>query len=117
MTVAELQDAIALVRGGLQQRSVQSGDRIVIVTANERESVIAYHATVQLGAVAVLTHFTSGATELAAACSMSSPRLVLLTPAAAMVRASLGGSVRVIDIGDLSAQPSGSLRGSNGLTK
>ena len=36
-------------------RGVGPGDAVVLVTANERESVIAYRAVVALGAVAVLT--------------------------------------------------------------
>lgn len=101
MTAAHLQASIAGVRAVLERHSVKSGDRIVIVTANERESVFAYHATGQLGAVAVLTHVSAGVTELATACSASSPRLVLLSPAAATLRASIDGSLTVVDIGDI----------------
>jgi len=48
---AELGDAVARVRGGLRRLGVRRGDRVAAYLPNVPETVIAYLATVSLGAV------------------------------------------------------------------
>ena len=82
VTYAEVSAAVTRCRAGLVTRGVRPGDAVLLVTANERESVIAYRAVVSLGAVAVLTHASAGASELDAAIATTAPSLVVASPGA-----------------------------------
>lgn len=79
-TYEELWQRAACLRGALSERGVRSGDPVLLITNNDRESVAAYHAIVGLGAVAVLSQVGSGASELRYAAEVSRPSLVLASP-------------------------------------
>ena len=83
VTYGELASRADRVRSALASRGVRRGDAVLVVTANERESVAVYRAVVELGAVAVLSHVGSGASELAVACSRTAPVMAVLSPGAA----------------------------------
>ena len=63
-TYGELRDQVAGLRGGLRELGVGHGDRVVLVCANGRPFVVAYLATLGVGAVAVPLNPTSPAAEL-----------------------------------------------------
>lgn len=81
-TAAELSARVAQLRGALLARDLRPGDRVVLVVANERESVALYHAVTDLAGVAVLTQVSAGLSELRAAIDITSPTLVVLAPPA-----------------------------------
>jgi len=89
LTYDELEELVAGAAGDLHARGVEPGDAVVVTTANDRHSVIAYHAVVRCGATAVLVHHSSGDSELRAAIDQTSPVLVVDSPA------SLGSTHRI----------------------
>lgn len=105
VTYAQLRARIERVRGALERRGVRSGDAVLIVTANERESVVAYNATVELGAMAVLSQVGSGARELRAACASTNPVLVLVSPPAATSDLALPVGIPMAAIAELDGEP------------
>jgi long-chain acyl-CoA synthetase len=64
LTYGELRQRVAGVRGGLAGLGVEPGDRVAIISANNRAFVTAYLATLGLGAVAVPLNPLSPAPEL-----------------------------------------------------
>ncbi len=82
MSYLELASATERLASTLHGCGVRTGDAIVVVTDNDRESVVACHASWTLGAVAVLVHRSSGASEVTLACKAVSPSIVLLAPGA-----------------------------------
>jgi acyl-CoA synthetase (AMP-forming)/AMP-acid ligase II len=101
MTYAELASVTERLASNLYGCGVRTGDAVVVVTDNDRESVLACHATWQLGAVAVLVHRSSGAGDVALACEAVSPAIVLLASGAEPFRAAAGFTGRVAAIADL----------------
>jgi len=95
-TYAELAAASDRLAGTLHELGVGAGDAVVIVADNDRESAAAYHATGRLGAVAVLVHRASGASDVAFACAASAPRVVLLAPTAHGLGAAATGEGRTV---------------------
>lgn len=81
-TYAELWRRVGSMSGALRAAGVRPRDRVLVVTANERESVAAYHAVVRIGATAVLTHLSAGLSELRTACSAAHPVAAVLSPLA-----------------------------------
>jgi len=61
---AALRDQVARARGGLRRAGIGTGDRVAIVCGNSRQFVVAYLATVGLGAVIVPLNPASPASEL-----------------------------------------------------
>jgi acyl-CoA synthetase (AMP-forming)/AMP-acid ligase II len=104
-TYAELDARAASIRGALVRRGVRRGDAVLVVTANERESAAAYLAVVGLGAVAVLSHVGAGASELAAACSATTPVLAVLSPPAEARGVDLPDGLAVIPVVELDGAP------------
>jgi acyl-CoA synthetase (AMP-forming)/AMP-acid ligase II len=102
MTYDELTSAVTRVASALQGLGVALGDTVVVVTDNERQSVVACHAVWSVGAVALLVHKSSGAADIEYACRTSSPSVVLLAPAAQPFRSAAAPYGRgVYAIGDL----------------
>jgi acyl-CoA synthetase (AMP-forming)/AMP-acid ligase II len=91
LTYAELEERVARAAGRLVELGVRPGDAVLIVAANEHTSVIAYHATVRCGGVAVLTQHSAGASELRAARDATGPKLALLPPPALALADDLPG--------------------------
>jgi long-chain acyl-CoA synthetase len=77
-TYGQLRDQADRVRGGLAQRGVAAGDRVVLLCGNNRFFVVSYLAVVGLGAVAVPLNPESPAPELLR-------EIEQVTPVAAMV--------------------------------
>ena len=73
------------------------------MTANERESVVGYRAITAMGAVAVLTHVSAGASEIEYAVDATSPRLVMASPGAT-------GIVEAVPVTEVDAEPGGERR-------
>lgn len=91
VTAEELETRVSVLRGALIAEGVGEGDAVLLVAANERESVAAYHAITGIGATAVLSHGGAGASELRHACAVTSPRLALLSPGTEHAAGALDG--------------------------
>jgi long-chain acyl-CoA synthetase len=63
-TYGELRDQVAGFRGGLASVGVEAGDRVALLLGNSPQFVVAYLATLGLGAIAVPLNPTSPAPEL-----------------------------------------------------
>src|SRR4051812_26357088 len=93
-TYGELRDQVARLRGGLAAVGVVDGDRVVIVCANNRYFVIAYLATVALGAVAVPLNPESPAAELEREIREVTPAAAIVGPAAITAWTDIGAATR-----------------------
>lgn len=91
LTHDELADLVARAAGDLADRGVAAGDAVLVVTANERFSVVAYLAVVRLGATAVLSQVGSGPSELRAAREATRPVLAVISPHAGDLGPALAG--------------------------
>jgi long-chain acyl-CoA synthetase len=80
-TYGELSDQVARVRGGLLAAGIKPGEQVAIVCGNNRYFVIAYLATLGIGAVAVPLNPASPAPELARELRRLTPSVVVLGPA------------------------------------
>jgi len=103
LTYAELEDRVARAAGALREAGVVPGDHVLVVTGNERHSVISYHAVVRCGGVAVLSQVSAGASELRAALDATAPVLAVLSPLATDVPMGLP-VLHAVDLG-ASAEP------------
>ncbi len=77
-TYGELSDHIARFRGGLAASGVTAGDRVALVLGNSPHFVIAYLATVGLGAVAVPLNPASPGPELESELAVVEARAVIV---------------------------------------
>lgn len=91
LTWAELEERIARAAGELLERGVAAGDAVLIVTANEYSSVIAYHAVLRVGGTAVLSQVSAGPSELRAARESTRPVMAILSPYAENLSGPLAG--------------------------
>lgn len=82
LSYAELEDRVARAAGALRETGVAPGDHVLVVTGNEASSVIAYHAVIRCGGVAVLSAVSAGASELRAALEATDPVLAVVSPLA-----------------------------------
>ena len=82
-TYGALRDQVAHVRGGLAALGVERGDRVVLLCGNGRYFVLAYLATIGLGAVAVPLNPASPSPELEREVAKVGAKVVVLEPAAA----------------------------------
>jgi long-chain acyl-CoA synthetase len=85
----ELRGLVARARGGLAARGVRPGDRVALVSANDRDFVVGYLAVLGAGAVAVPLNPQSPEPELRAELARAGVSLALCGPA--------GGAVRSVD--------------------
>lgn len=81
-TYGELRSEVAAMRGFLAASGVVPGDRVAICCGNGTTFVIAYLATLGLGATSVPLNPTSPAPELTVELRAVDPRVVVLEPAA-----------------------------------
>jgi len=93
-TYGQLRDQVAQLRGGLAARGVVDGDRVVIICANNRYFVLAYLATVGLGAVAVPLNPESPAAELEREIGEVTPAAAIVGPAATSAWAEISAATR-----------------------
>ena len=82
-TYGALRDQVAHVRGGLAALGVERGDRVVLLCGNGRYFVLAYLATIGLGAVAVPLNPASPSPEIEREIAKVGAKLVVVEPAAA----------------------------------
>ncbi len=92
-TYGELRDQVAAFRGGLAEHGVGVDDRVAIVVGNSPHFVIAYLATVGLGAIAVPLNPSSPGPELQSELCVVGPRLVVVDKLAASNWAQVDRSV------------------------
>jgi len=81
-TYGELRDQVARLRGGLAAAGVTAGDRVALLCGNNRPFVLAYLATVGLGAVVVPLNPASPAPEIERELAAVEPVAVLVGPSA-----------------------------------
>jgi long-chain acyl-CoA synthetase len=93
-TYGELRDQIDRLRGGLAGRGIGDGDRVAILCANNRYFVIAYLATVGLGAIVVPLNPESPGPELQRELDEVSPAAVVIGPSAAAAWLQIDGDRR-----------------------
>lgn len=77
-TYGSLRDQVAAARGGLTDLGVVRGDRVALLLGNSRQFVVAYLATVGVGAVAVPLNPASPAPELTRQLSAVRARAVVV---------------------------------------
>ena len=82
-TYGSLREQVAHLRGGLASLGVQPGDRVVLLCGNGRYFVLAYLATLGLGAVAVPLNPTSPAPEIEREIAKVGATVVVVEPASA----------------------------------
>lgn len=107
-TYGELQRQVASVRGGLAELGVGPGDRVALACHNGRHFVVAYLATVGIGAVAVPLNPTSPSNELQRELGAVGAVIAIVEPSAlATVDAIDAGALpalrQVVDIPTLDA--------------
>ena len=81
-TYGELTAHVAGLRGGLAAAGIGPGDRVAIDCSNSCEFVIAYFATISVGAIAVPLNPTSPGPELARQLGVVTPAAAVLDPTA-----------------------------------
>jgi len=81
-TYGELRRQIAELRGGLVRLGVEPGDRVALATANNWFFVVAYFATLGVGAVAVPVNPASPTAELQGELASVRPRVLIAGPSA-----------------------------------
>ncbi|MGE5210970.1 MAG: AMP-binding protein, partial [Acidobacteriota bacterium] len=77
-TYGELRDQVAAFRGGLAGLGVGDGDRVALIVGNSPHFVIAYLATIGLGAVAVPLNPASPGPELQSELAVVTPKVVVV---------------------------------------
>ena len=82
ITYGELRDRVAQARGALVARGIEPGDRVAVVSGNNWYFVVAYLATLGVGAVAVPLNPLSPAPELTRELAAVGARLALAGPIA-----------------------------------
>jgi long-chain acyl-CoA synthetase len=82
ITYGELRDRVAQARGALVARGIEPGDRVAVVSGNNWYFVVAYLATLGVGAVAVPLNPLSPAPELTRELAAVGARLALAGPTA-----------------------------------
>jgi long-chain acyl-CoA synthetase len=78
ITYGELREQVAAFRGGLTASGVGIGDRVAIIVGNSPHFVVAYLATIGLGAVAVPLNPTSPGPELQSELGVVGARVVVV---------------------------------------
>jgi len=77
-TYGELRDQVTRFRGGIASLGVGDGDRVALLLGNNPHFVVAYLATVGLGAIAVPLNPTSPAPEIEAELTTIDPTVVIV---------------------------------------
>ncbi|HEY3396168.1 MAG TPA: AMP-binding protein [Armatimonadota bacterium] len=110
-TYAEADALVARLAGYLRELGVQPGDRVALALPNCAAFLLAYWATLRLGAVVVPVNYRLGADELAFVFSDSEPSVVFLHETlhekVAPALAASGVSAHVLPVAAGSATPEG----------
>lgn len=93
-TYGVLRQQVGAMRGALVELGVQPGDRVVVMCGNSRYFVVAYLATLGIGAVAVPLNLTSPSPEIERELVVIQPRVAFIDPAAVSAWNGVNGSVR-----------------------
>lgn len=91
-TYGQLRDHVGAVRGALTQAGVAPGDTVALICGNSTTFVIAYLATLGVGAVAVPMNVVSPAAEIDRELHVIDPTAVFLDPAAVATWRSIDSS-------------------------
>ena len=81
-TYGQLRERVGAVRGALKAAGVQPGDTVALVCGNSTTFVVAYLATLGVGAVAVPMNVVSPAAEIDRELQVVNPVAVFIDPAA-----------------------------------
>ena len=81
-TYGQLRDQVGAVRGALKAAGVVKGDTVALVCGNSTTFVIAYFATLGVGAIAVPMNVVSPAAEIEREMLVVNPTVVFVDPAA-----------------------------------
>jgi len=79
-TYRQFWDDVCAVAGGLQQRGIKTGDKVIIHSDNCPEMVISWYACALTGAVAVTTNTGATATEMAHFIATTQPVAAITQP-------------------------------------
>ena len=83
LSYGALESLVSRAAGELATRGVRPGDRVALLLPNVAEFVVAYLATLRVGAIATSVSATWPASSVGAALASSTPRLLLTTAALA----------------------------------
>jgi long-chain acyl-CoA synthetase len=83
-TYGELRDQVGRFRGGLASVGVGDGDRVALMLGNAPQFVVAYLATLGLGAIAVPLNPTSPGPELETELGVVDPKVVVIDKASSL---------------------------------
>ena len=97
-TYGELEDSVARRAGALVAEGVEPGDRVAILSPNNEAFVVAYLATLHVGAVAVPLNPSAPTEELAHELEAVSPRLGLAVGRSVAELEAAGATVMSIDL-------------------
>ena len=116
MTFAELRSQVVAMASSLEALGIQKGDRVALQLPNCPQYVIAYYATLSVGAIVVNVNPMLTAPELAGIVRDTRPTVLitfdLLAEAAHQVREAEGLShVIVTGLGDYAGTPNGAVTG------
>jgi len=104
-TYAELEESVTLRAGAMAAAGVEPGDRVAILSPNTEAFVVAYLATLHVGAVAVPLNPSAPTEELTRQLEVVVPRLGLAVgPALAELEAA-GATVMGIDLHQTGTEP------------
>jgi long-chain acyl-CoA synthetase len=103
MTYRELRDGAHRAGLLLRTRGIKPGDRVLLVSENSPDWVLAYFAVLYAGAVAVPLDHLISADELAAICRIAEPRAALVSAAChKRLHKALGAATdTVVELGEL----------------
>ena len=82
-TYGQLRERVAAVRGALSAAGVTRGDTVALICGNSSTFVVAYFATLGVGATAVPMNVVSPAAEIERELRVVDPKAVFVDPAAA----------------------------------
>lgn len=105
LTHAQLDATVGTAAGRLVAAGVVPGDAVVLVSGNEVAGVVAYHAFLRIGAVAVVLDRRCGPADVTHALGALDVRLAVV-PAAERDRLLGGHAIAVVDLDDL-VEPAG----------
>ena len=90
LTYAEAWRRVLSVSAWLDRKGIGRGDRVVMVTENRIETVLMFFAVAQVGGIAVVLHPQMKPEGLRRILTQTEPKLGLLEPATASLRAEFG---------------------------
>ena len=99
-SVADVVERVNAFANALAERGVQKGDRVAMVLGNRPETLFAWLATNQLGAIAMPLNAAYKAPELAGVLQLTTPKVIVADEHRALVEAA-DARARIVDPSDL----------------